>query len=119
MASLGSMRTTIDLIAPVTVRDRAGFVSRSDEIRASVRAYMEVRHASGAWVNRAAYSTADVLFRIRQIPGLVITTDMEINGPGGRYVIDAVEVIGRYVEILAHQATPEGDAHGENADPAA
>ncbi|WCV10745.1 hypothetical protein [Corynebacterium silvaticum] len=27
MASIGSMRTTIDLIAPVTVRDKAGFTT--------------------------------------------------------------------------------------------
>ena len=77
-----------------------------------MRAQIEVRHASSAWVNRAAYSKADVLFRIRSFPGLSVTTDMEISGPDGRYVIDAVGVIGRYVEILAHQTTPEGDAHG-------
>lgn len=112
MASLGSMRTTIDLITPVTVRDKAGFTTTRDEVKATVRAQVEVRHASSAWVNRAAYTKADVLFCIRSIPGLSVTTDMEISGPDGRYVIDAVEVIGRYVEILAHQTTPEGDAHG-------
>ncbi|MFQ9341178.1 MAG: head-tail adaptor protein [Actinomyces sp.] len=108
MASLGSMRTTIDLITPVTVRDKACFTTTRDEVRATVRAQVEVRHASSAWVNRAAYTKADVLFCIRSIPGLSVTTDMEISGPDGRYVIDAVEVIGRYVEILAHQTTPEG-----------
>ena len=112
MASLGSMRTTIDLIQLTVVRDKAGFTTTRDEVRATVRAQIEVRHASSAWVNRAAYSQADVLFRIRAIPGLSVTTDMEISGPDGRYVIDAVEVIGRYVEILAHQTTPEGEAHG-------
>lgn len=112
MASLGSMTTTIDLITPVTVRDKAGFTTTRDEVRATVRAQIEVRHASSAWVNRAAYSKADVLFRIRTIPGLFVTTNMEISEPGGRYVIDAVEVIGRYVEILAHQTTPEGEVHG-------
>ena len=108
MASLGSMTTTIDLITPVTVRDKAGFTTTRYEITATIRAQIEVRHASGAWVNRAAYTKADVLFRIRAIPGLSVTTDMEISGPDGRYVIDAVEVIGRYVEILAHQTMPEG-----------
>lgn len=112
MASLGSMTTTIVLIAPVTVRDKAGFTTTRDEVRATVRAQIEVRHASSAWVNRSAYSKADVLFRIRTIPNLPITTDMEISEPDGRYVIDAVEVIGRYVEILAHQTTPEGETHG-------
>lgn len=108
MASLGSMRITIDLITPVTVRDKAGFTTTRDEVKATARAQIEVRHASSAWVNRAAYSQADVLFRIRAIPGLSVTTDMQISGPEGRYVIDSVEVIGRYVEILAHQITPEG-----------
>ena len=112
MASLGSMRTTIDLIQPTVILDKAGFTTTRDEVRATVRAQIEVRHASSAWVNRAAYSKADVLFRIRTIPGLFVTTNMEISEPGGRYVIDAVEVIGRYVEILAHQTTPEGEAHG-------
>ena len=102
------MRTTIDLITPVTVRDKAGFTTTRDEVRATVRAQIEVRHASSAWVNRVAYTKADVLFRIRAVPNLPITTDMEISGPEGRYVIDAVEVIGRYVEILAHQTMPEG-----------
>lgn len=112
MASLGSMTATIDLILPLAVRDKAGFSTTRDEVRATVRAYVEVRHASSAWVNRAAYSKADVLFRIRSIPGMAVTTDMEINGPDGRYVIDAVEVIGRYIEILAHHTTPEGDRNG-------
>ena len=116
MASLGSMRTTIDLIQPTVIRDKAGFTTTRDEVRATVRAQIEVRHASSAWVNRAAYSKADVLFRIRSFPGLSVTTDMEISGPDGRYVIDAVEVIGRYVEILAHQITLKGDSHGSSAD---
>lgn len=108
MASLGSMRTSIDLIQPTVVRDKAGFTATRDEVRATVRAQIEVRHASSAWVNRAAYTKADRLFRIRTIPRLSVTTDMQISGPEGRYVIDAVEVIGRYVEILAHQTAPEG-----------
>ncbi|MSS84778.1 head-tail adaptor protein [Actinomycetaceae bacterium WB03_NA08] len=108
MASLGSMRTTVDLIQPVVERDAAGFTSTRDEIRATVRAYVETRHASAAWVNRAAYTKADRLFRIRTIPGLAVTTDMEITGPDSRYRIDSAEQIGRYVEILAHTITPEG-----------
>lgn len=117
MASLGSLRTTIDLIEPVTIRDKAGFRSTQDLVHATVRAQKEVRHASAAWVNRAAYSKADVLFRIRHIPDTPITTDMEISAPEGRYVIDAVEHIGRYIEILAHHLQPEGQRHGARTDP--
>ena len=108
MASLGRMRDSIDLITPVVVRDSAGFTTTRDEIAATVRAYREVRHGSAAWVNRAAYTKADVLFRIRTIPGLTVTTAMEIAGADGRYVIDSVEPVGRYLEILAHQIVPEG-----------
>ena len=110
MAGIGSMREHIDVIAPVTVRDKAGFTSTSDRIVATVRAYRETRHATSAWVNRAAYTNATVLFRIRAMPGLEVTEAMEIATHDGRFVIDTVEVIGRYVEILAHQAMPEGNA---------
>lgn len=112
MASLGRMTEHVDLIAPVVTKDAAGFASTRNEIVASVRAYMEVRHASGAWVNRAAYSKADALFRIRVIPGLRVSGAMEIACASGRYVIDAVECFGRYVEILAHRIEPEGNSHG-------
>lgn len=111
MASLGSMRDSIDLIRPVVTRDNAGFTTTRDEVVATVRAYVETRHASAAWVNRAAYTTADVLFRIRTIPNLSVSTDMEIASPHGRFVIDTVEQVGRYVEILAHASTPEGSTY--------
>ncbi|MGJ9482071.1 phage head completion protein [Actinotignum sp. GS-2025e] len=108
MAGVGSMRDRIDLIAPVTVRDKAGFTTTRDQVVATVRAYRETRHATSAWVNRAAYTNATVLFRIRVMPGLDVTAAMEIATCDGRFVIDTVEVIGRYVEILAHQSVPEG-----------
>ena len=108
VASIGSMRERLDLIRPVLTRDPAGFTQARDEVVATVRAYMEVRHASSAWVNRAAYTKADVLFRIRALPGLQVSADMEIVSGKGRFVIDAVEHVGRYVEILAHKVEPEG-----------
>ena len=108
MASLGRMTEHVDLIAPVVTKDAAGFATTGDEVIASVRAYMEIRHASPAWVNRAAYTKADLLFRIRAIPGIKITEAMQISSARGRYVIDAVEYLGRYVEILAHRTEAEG-----------
>lgn len=108
VASIGSMRERLDLIRPVLTRDPAGFAQARDEVVATVRGYMEVRHASAAWVNRAAYTKADVLFRIRAIPGVSVSADMEIVSGRGRFVIDAVEHVGRYVEILAHKVEPEG-----------
>lgn len=108
MATLGKMSEHIDLIKPIVSKDAAGFATTSDEVIASVRAYMEVRHASPAWVNRAAYTKADLLFRIRAIPGVKITEAMQISSTHGRYVIDAVEYLGRYIEILAHRTEAEG-----------
>lgn len=108
MATLGKMSERIDLIQPVVTKDAAGFASTGDEVIASVRAFMEMRHASPAWVNRAAYTKADLLFRIRAIPGVKITEAMQISSARGRCVIDAVEYLGRYVEILAHCTEAEG-----------
>ena len=92
---------------PTVQRDKAGFTT-DDQTLASVRAHVEVRHASVAWVNWAAYSKATALFRIRTIPGLHPTTDLELVGESGRWEIDSIEPSGRYTEILAHQDTPEG-----------
>ena len=108
MATLGKMSEHIDLIQPMVTKDAAGFATTRDEVIASVRAYMEVRHASPAWVNRAAYTKADLLFRIRAIPGVKITEAMQISSARGRCVIGAVEPIGRYLQILAHRTEAEG-----------
>lgn len=108
MATLGKMSEHIDLIQPVVTKDAAGFATTGDEVIASVRAYMQVRHASPAWVNRAAYTKADLLFKIRAIPGIKITEAMQISSAHGRHVIDAVEYLGRYIEILAHRTEAEG-----------
>ena len=79
MAGIGSMRETIDLITPVARRDAAGFTGSSEQVVATVRAYREIRHASSAWVNRAAYTQATVLFRIRVIPGLTVSEVMRMR----------------------------------------
>ena len=88
MAGIGSMQETIDLITPVARRDAAGFTASAEQVVASVRAYRQMRHASSAWVNRAAYTQATVLFRIRTIPGLPVSEVMHIAAADGRYVID-------------------------------
>ena len=119
MAGIGSMRETIDLITPVARRDAAGFTGSREQVVASVRAYREIRHASSAWVNRAAYTQATVLFRIRVIPGLTVSEVMQIAAADGRFVIDTVEAIGGYIEILAHRLQPEGAHHGARPDPTA
>lgn len=110
--SFGKLEHRIRLIQPVVATDAAGFQERTDMVVTSARASIELRHATAAWVNRAAYSQATALFRIRVIPRVTVTTDMEIDCHLGRFLIDSVEVLaGKYVEILAHNKTPEGKPH--------
>ena len=111
--SFGNLRHRIILIQLEITTDAAGFEQRTELRVATVRASIELRHATAAWVNRAAYTKATALFRIRVIPGTELTTAMEIDCHLGRFLIDSVEVIaGRYVEILAHHHAPEGEEHG-------
>ena len=51
------------------------------------------------------------------IPGLTVSEVMQIAACDGRYVIDTVEPIGGYIEILAHRLQPEGAHHGAGPDP--
>ena len=105
---LGQMRTHIDLIRTHHTHDAAGFDEAGDIVVASVRADVEHRHATPAWVNRAAYSKATAIFRIRANPAVVVDESMVIAASDGRWVIDSVEKVGRYLEITAHQDHPEG-----------
>ncbi len=118
--SFGNLRHRITLIHLEITTDAAGFEQRTERHIATVRASIEQRHASAAWVNRAAYTKATALFRIRSIPGTEITTAMEIDCHLGRFDIDTVEVLhDRYIEILAHHHAPEGETHGQgNNQPA-
>lgn len=109
MASLGRMRETIDILWVFPSKDKAGFVSYAGMVTATVRAYVEIRHASNAWVNRAAYTKADVLFRIRPLSWTKVSEDMEISYKNDRFQIDTVERVGQYIEILAHKIKPEGE----------
>ena len=118
--SFGNLRHAIRIVQPVVVLDASGFEQREDQEVASVRSCIELRHATSAWVGRAAYSDATALFRIRPIPGVEVTTAMEIDCHLGRFLIDSVEVLARrYVQILAHQNTPEGGVHGQSNHPTA
>jgi head-tail adaptor len=91
-------------------KDSEGFVTNTGKSLVSVRAYKETKHASEAWKNRAAFSTAAALFRFRMIPGLTITTDMFIICDDERYNIVSVEDVkgrGMYVEVLAEKFISE------------
>ena len=106
---LGKMTQFIDIIEVVNQKDSEGFSSPVDVVRASVRAYKEDRRGSESWRNRAVFSSANVLFRFRVIPGLTITTAMWIICGGERYDITNVEDVknrGVYLEVLAVKYEP-------------
>lgn len=109
--SYGKMNTTIDLIEVEKTKDSMGFVTVHDKIIATVRAYFEPRHGSERWANRALFSEATALFRLRVIPDITITTANVIVCESGRYEITSVDDIkhrGIYNEILAKRVIPSG-----------
>ncbi|MGV9196410.1 head-tail adaptor protein [Arcanobacterium canis] len=109
--SFGLMRHTIKIYAPGHATDHAGFHTNQPTLKATVRAAVEHRHATSAWVNRAAFSKATVMFRFRLHPAWRVDERDLFEFEGHTYFIDSVEIIGnRYVEVLAHHTTPEGGA---------
>ncbi|MCI6574744.1 head-tail adaptor protein [Corynebacterium kozikiae] len=108
--SFGLMRHTIKIYAPGHATDTAGFHTDTPILKATVRAAVEHRHATSAWVNRASFYKATAMFRFRLHPEWRVDERDLIKHDGRTYFIDSVEIIGnRYVEVLAHHTTPEGE----------
>lgn len=109
--SFGKMNQRIDILAPTSITDSEGFQSKELRLVVSVRAFREGRHGSSAWANRAAFTHASDLFRIRK-PATAIDETMLIRTSGGElFEIDSVEDVrgrGRYLEILASSTRAEG-----------
>lgn len=111
--SFGLMRNNIKILAPGHSSDAAGFHTDQPVLKSTVRAAVEHRHATSAWVNRAAFTKATTMFRFRAHPGWRVDERDLIEFENCTYFIDSVEIIGnRYVEVLAHHTSPEGS----NAD---
>ena len=109
--SFGTMNTLISIARKVVTKDTEGFATKTDNILVSVHAYREGQHSSQKWVNRAAFSEATDLFRIRVIPGLAVTTAHVILCGVDRFEITSVEDVqgrGMYLEVLAKKVTPDG-----------
>jgi len=109
--SFGKMNNFIDIIENITIKDKEGFSTKSDNIVASVRAYREGRHGNEKWANRATFSEATDLFRFRYIPGITVTTAMIIICEDGRFEITSVEDAkgrGMYIEVLAKEVKASG-----------
>ena len=109
--SFGRMNTLISIAQEVVTKDPEGFATKTDNILVSLHAYREGRHGSQKWVNRAAFSEATDLFRLRAIPGLTVTTAHVILCGDARFSITSVEDVkgrGMYLEVLAKKVTPDG-----------
>ena len=101
--SFGKMNTFIEIIKPINVKDKEGFVLKEDEVIANTRAYFEPKHGSEKWVARINIFEATALFRFRKVPKISIDTDMIIICNQKRFEIKSVEDIkgkGMYIEVL-------------------
>lgn len=105
------MSTHISIAEEIVTKDAEGFATKTENVLTSIRAYREGRHGSQKWVNRAAFSEATDLFRLRVIPGLTVTTAHVILCGHDRFEITSVEdVKGRkmYLEILGKRMKADG-----------
>lgn len=104
---IGGMRHFIKIVEGSRTKDSQGFAVRDDVVLAETRAYKESRHGSAKWKNRAAFTTANTLFRFRKIPTIEVSTAMAILHGSDRYNILSIEDIrGMYVEVLAEKVLP-------------
>ena len=109
--SYGKMNALVDIVKPTVTTDEDGFRIVSDEVLATVRAYREGRHGSERWANRAAFTDATDLFQMREVPKLLVTTDMALVCGEERFEITSVEDVkgrGMYVEVLARKVESSG-----------
>ena len=109
--SVGKLNTIISLVSTVPVKDAEGFVTKGDNIIASVRAYFEPKNGTQKWANMAQFSTATALFRFRAIPGVNIDASLYIMCNDDKYrIVSAEDVRGRgmYIEALAEKVVPNG-----------
>ena len=118
--SFGKMTAFIDIVEVRHAKDAEGFVRDIESVVASVRADKEERHGSVQWANRAAFTTATAMFRLRMTPGLRIDTSYLIICDGIRYQLLSVEDVkgrGMYWEILAEKMvrTKRGAGNGKSA----
>ena len=107
--SFGKMREIVTIYRVVHEKDADGFAQPNDVPVATTRAYFEQRHGNVKWANRARFSEATALFRLRVSPTYDIKPLYIIVCRLKRYEVLSVEVLGgRYVELL----TKESEAIG-------
>jgi len=104
--SIGQLKIPIEIYETSIVTDNEGFAVKVEKLILKVKAYREERHGSESWKNRASFTSATTLFRIRRNPGMKITPEYFLLCDGEKYNIISVQDIkdnGMYLEILAER----------------
>jgi hypothetical protein len=110
------MNQHIQIIRVHREKDADGIAQPRDEILACVRAYHEQRYGNIRWANRAAFSEATSLFRLRVMPGVAVEPLLIIVCRKKRYEVLSVEEIrGQYLEILTKRIDSVGTHDHKNA----
>jgi len=106
------MNTPIQIIQVTQSKDSEGFAISTETVLANIRAYREERYSNKLLANRAVWSAATSLFRFRVIPGIEVTTALQIGCGDEQFSITSVEnVRGRnmYIEVLAERLEPSAN----------
>ena len=104
--SIGQLKIPVEIYETAILTDDEGFAIKVEKLILVTKAYREDRHGSEAWKNRASFSSATTLLRIRKNPNVKITSDHFILLDGERYNVISVDDIkdnGMYLEILAER----------------
>ena len=108
--SYSRFNARIDIVQARTVKNAAGFGRDHDEVLAhAVWACREEKRGNEFWAAKAAvFARANVLFRLRRIPGLEVTTKMTIVADGVRHNILHVGPPERslYIDVLTERIEP-------------
>lgn len=107
----GKFTSQIRIVRSEHTKDADGFAKNENRTLAVVRAHLSRKDASEMWANRAVFTDATVLFRVRRIPGVDLRTDHKIIFNNVEYNIVSVEDIrgrGMYYDIFAREVTPSG-----------
>lgn len=104
--SLGQLKIPIEIYETSVITDDEGFAVKVEKLILKTKAYREERHGSESWKNRASFSSATTLFRIRRNPAIKVTSEHFILLDGEYYNIISVDDIkdnGMYLEILSQR----------------
>jgi len=104
--SIAQLRIPIEIYETSIITDNEGFAIKVEKLILRSKAYREERHGSEAWKNRASYSSATTLFRIRRSPSVKITSEHFLLCEEEKYNIISVQDIkdnGMYLEIISER----------------